>query len=539
MNGDSAGGERVMNALVNSCRYRVRLCWAMGWAVCFTLLATQHGWAQVSPDYNQRAQELFGNSPVEGIDLTREKSDAQAWQEEARQRSGSTRQISASLERTRKAWHERSKELDQQLNAVVVRYEKDAKIRQWANAFRFLSKIAAVAAQVESLRATYAANAKASLDQKNSSPKPSKTNIRITNETNILVVCPRIGDCNVTPTATFMDWLTRNSHGLQGIANQVADVQKESSEFPSVGCGGEFGVGCALLNNDAIVAYQQNLSKFQAPAPPPVPATSPSPLTSGTAGSDATTANQLMATLNSLRDILPKPIRPAVSILMDIPPLTAVPKSAVEAATGMDPITGEPVPKLVAAAGLAASTVPFGKVAIRIGGKIAVKSAKKAKIAIRLAQGLKGKIKDVGVVMSEKMMKGGQVVAIELKKAGKVFFKMRDGTEKKVVNQFRHYTSSSNAKKILKEGVIKVGDKKTSYATRIGKKPPVTKQDAIDRLGVERSKGDAFVEFNILDSKGGNTIKESTLKTKGRMQQFEITGDVNLESGAAVFFRNK
>lgn len=74
-----------------------------------------------------------------------------------------------------------------------------------------------------------------------------------------------------------------------------------------------------------------------------------------------------------------------VSTVVDVVPVAGTVKSVVETVTGKDPITGEPVNRAVAAAGIGASLIPGGKAALKTG----------VKAASALSDGAKGAAKNV------------------------------------------------------------------------------------------------------------------------------------------------
>lgn len=72
-----------------------------------------------------------------------------------------------------------------------------------------------------------------------------------------------------------------------------------------------------------------------------------------------------------------------VSTVVDVVPVAGTVKSVVETVTGKDPITGEPVNRAVAAAGIGASLIPGGKAALKTGVKAASALSDGAKSAAK------------------------------------------------------------------------------------------------------------------------------------------------------------
>ena len=61
----------------------------------------------------------------------------------------------------------------------------------------------------------------------------------------------------------------------------------------------------------------------------------------------------------------------------------------------------------------------------------------------------------------------------------------------------RHYTKSSSAERILKEGIIKAGIKTHKVFVERARRKPLAPRDAEDKYGIIVGKGNAVIEFDV------------------------------------------
>ncbi len=101
------------------------------------------------------------------------------------------------------------------------------------------------------------------------------------------------------------------------------------------------------------------------------------------------------------------------------------------------------------------------------------------------------------------------------------------------VLRLRHYTSTSGKRGIQSSNRIVASDQDSVFAD-LARGRPYSPRDAESRFGIRRGRGNAYVEFNVLDSEVSIVNNPLT-----KVREFKFKGDVDLTDRAPTFHFNR
>ena len=468
------------------------------------------GAAEHAKDHHQRARELFGDAPLPDIDLATETADASARERELRHRRSRSRSIAAQMTVGRREWKETETRLDRELQEVVAQAQADQRVRQWSRAFDVVRVLAGVAENVykaakpPTTQGPGAASSAPGMEPDVPPGRGSSSVPAVETKEIFIFTCSSPASCNELRVREAI-------RGLGGVSDKstdsgLNDLLQQVDGMGSMGCGGEFGLGCVPLTDEFALAYSRETRRM---APVVPPGTQPA----ATAAASDRWTNAVYGALDYLAEHGPRIAREAASVAVDTTLGAAQVKSAIEAATGRDPISGAHVPFPVAIAGFIAANVPLGKVFVRVG-----RAWRKGAGALSTQRG--------------KLSGAANRVTTYRPKRGRVVVRRGDTKVLDVTNRYTHYTTVSGAEGILNRGVIAARSRGRVYAVRSDEGV----LSRVDARGVGARDGRGVVQFNL------SGAQEATVTRRWREEaglwEYVIPGDVELTRGASVLIRN-